>query len=337
MADARTTILRAVAAADRLHQRYETESLAEKGEGRIDVFRMLLDQNIPLVFRPLRGLLGAYLDEPAPGIIVTTQRPLSVQRFTAAHEFGHAILEHSTSLDDSAILARTPFADRLTYDLQEAAADAFASQLLVPRWLIVKHMLRQNWSRDALQHPEVVYQLSLRMGVSYLATCHAARFHGVIDHSVLRELLGTKPLDIKRRLADDVKPATWHGDVWVVTERDQGLVIEGSRSDLVLLRLAEHSGSGYVWRFDELVATGMRILADNRTARAGDQYVGGLVDRSVIAQPLEAARGHAQLDEVRPWLPMAEPLHSISMNMDLSGPVPPGLLEAERRQLLRVA
>lgn len=159
---------------------------------------MLLDQNIPLVFRPLRGLLGAYLDEPAPGIIVTTQRPLSVQRFTAAHEFGHAILEHSTSLDDSAILARTPFADRLTYDLQEAAADAFASQLLVPRWLIVKHMLRQNWSRDALQHPEVVYQLSLRMGVSYLATCHAARFHGVIDHSVLRELLGTKPLDIKR-------------------------------------------------------------------------------------------------------------------------------------------
>lgn len=337
MADTRTIILGAVAAAARLHREFRSEQAADSGNGRIDVFQMFSGCGIPLIFRPLNGLLGAYLDNPEPGVMVTTQRPLSVQRFTAAHELGHAVLKHKTSLDDESILARTPFVDRVMYDPQEAAADAFASELLMPQWLLAKHMLRQGWSPDDMANPEVAYQMSLRLGVSYSAACHALRRHSVVKHAAWRTLADAKPRDIKQRLAQGVEPETWHGDVWVVTERDQGLLIEGSRLDLVVVKLPEHSASGYMWRFDELVATGLNILTDTRVARGGADKFGGIVDRHVVAQPAALARGQVQLREVRPWVRDAQPLQSVSLSVDLYGPVSMGLLEPERHQLLNVA
>jgi len=337
VADIRTTILRAVAAASRLHKEFESERTADRGNGRIDVFQMFAERDVPLLFRPLNGLLGAYLDNPEPGVIVTTQRPLSVQRFTAAHELGHALLKHKTSLDDESILARMPFAERVTYDEQEAAADAFASELLTPQWLLAKLMLRQGWLPGDLAAPEAAYQMSLRLGVSYAATCHALRRHGVVKSKASHALMDVSPRDIKQALAEGVEPDTWHGDVWVVTERDQGLLIEGSRSDLVVLKLPEHAASGYVWRFDELVATGLAIVADTRLARGDEDKFGGIVDRHVVTQSTDRARGHASLQEVRPWARNAKPLQSVSLGVDLYGPVSAGLRESERHQLLNVA
>ena len=90
MARVRDAILSAVSEADRMHQKFKTKVRAETGEGRIDVFEMLVDRDIPVMFRPLSGLLGAFLDDPAPGVMVTTKRPLPVQRFAVAHELGHA-------------------------------------------------------------------------------------------------------------------------------------------------------------------------------------------------------------------------------------------------------
>jgi Zn-dependent peptidase ImmA (M78 family)/predicted secreted protein len=337
MADARAAIMNAVGAAARLHNQYGLEQLADRGEGRIDIFQILIDREIPLLFRPLRGLLGAFMNDPLPGVMITTQRPLAVQRFTAAHELGHALLNHRPSLDDESILRRMPFTDRPGYDLQEVQADAFASELLVPRWLLAKHVLRQGLKPADLVNPEVIYQLSLRMGVSFRAMCYALQHHRAIDFDTARVLSDVPPREIKIKLAEGVEPETWHGDVWVVTERDEGMLLEGSRTDLVILRLEEHSGSGYVWRFDELAAAGLKILEDRRvTLRQGDQ-IGGIVGRRVTAQPVQEARGDVRLIEVRPWLPAAEPLNAVRLQMDLSGPVSAGLLASERRRLLSVA
>jgi Zn-dependent peptidase ImmA (M78 family) len=339
MADARVrgAILDAVYAAARLHDEYRSEQLADQGEGRIDIFKMLLDQEIPLIFRPLKGLLGAFINDPVPGVMITTQRPLAVQRFTAAHELGHALLRHLPSLDDESILRRMPFADRPGYDLQEIQADAFASELLVPRWLLAKHVLRQGWLPSDLTRPENVYQLSLRMGVSFSAMCYALQRHRVIDYRTTSELLEVKPREVKMKLAETVEPETWHGDVWVVTERDEGLLLEGSRSDLVILRFEEHSGSGYMWKFNDLAEAGLEVLEDRRvTLRQGDQ-IGGVVGRRVTAQPRQEAHGKVRLVEVRPWLPAAKPLNTVHLQMDLSGPVGSGLFAIERRRLLGVA
>ena len=76
-------------AAARLHVESDTRAAMRHLGGNIDVFGAALREKLPLVLRPLGGLLGAYIPDPIPGVLVTTRRPLSIQRFTAAHELGH--------------------------------------------------------------------------------------------------------------------------------------------------------------------------------------------------------------------------------------------------------
>src|SRR3954449_13355922 len=126
-------------AAARLHRNLGLREQTGARGGNVDVFGAIQTLDLPLLLRPLQGLLGAYLSEPAPGVLVTTQRPISIQRFTAAHELGHFSLRHQPSLDDESILRRMPMAGEATSDLQEVEADAFAVEFMMPRWLIQWH------------------------------------------------------------------------------------------------------------------------------------------------------------------------------------------------------
>jgi len=332
----REEILNAIYEADRLHKQHHTEARAKGGEGRIDVFGMLVDRDIPVMFRPLKNLLGAYIDDPDQGVMVTTQRSLPVQRFTAAHELGHAALGHEASLDEEEILMRALFVTGARYDSREIQANAFATELLTPQWLIVEHMRRQGWKRENLTDPVVVYQLALRMGSSYSATCYALAECQGIDQPACEKLLKVKPKTIKQSLAKPYEPGSWHGDVWLVTERDNGMVVEGSRSDLVVLKVPEHASSGYVWQFGDLVDAGLAIREDGR-ASSGSQHIGGVVFRTVIAEAEDGASGHVNLREVRPWQPSGKPLNSVELEVDLSGPVPAGLLPIQLEALLEIA
>jgi hypothetical protein len=49
---------------------------------------------------------------------------------------------------------------------------------------------------------------------------------------------------MKVALLDAYRPQDYRGDVWLLTERDAGTRIDGSRNDLFVLRLEEHSGGG---------------------------------------------------------------------------------------------
>ena len=298
---------------------------------------MLVERDIPVMFRPLKNLLGAYLDDPSQGVMVTTQRQLPVQRFTAAHELGHAALGHKTSLDGEDILMRALFDTAARFDPREIQANAFATELLTPQWLIVEHMNRQGWKRDRLTDPVIVYQLALRMGSSYAATCYALNECKGIDRPTCEKLLKVKPKAIKQKLAKPYEPDSWYGDVWLVTERDNGMVLEGSRSDLVVVRMPEHANSGYVWNFGELVDTGLAIREDGRVSE-DTKHIGGIVFRNVIAEAQGGASGHVRLREVRPWQPAGEPLNSMELEVDLSGPMEAGWHPAQREEaLLEVA
>ena len=339
MSDFRAKVLAAAQAADRLHIKYDTKARADAGEGRVDVFDMLLQQDIPTMFRRLDKLLGAFLEEDGEkGVIVTTERQLPVQRFTAAHELGHAVLGHRPSADPEEILARSPFVEREdgAYDLQEIQANVFASALLIPRWLLMNHMKRQGWSAAELAIPDVVYQLSLRLGASYSATCHGLLRYKVIDRNVCDRLLGVKPRTIKERLAAPYVPIDWRRDVWVVTGRDDGTPLEGGRSDLVVARVEEHSGSGYLWRFDDLAKAGLVVVDDRRTADTDADVIGAVVFRSLVAGARVAvgAVGRVSLREVRPWQATAQPLHSLNFGVDFSGPVTAGLHKSQRLKAL---
>ena len=322
-------------AAARLHRDLGIRSRVEAHGGNVDVFGSIGALDLPLLLRPLQGLLGAYLNDPAPGILVTTQRAMSIQRFTAAHELGHFSLGHEPSLDDEGILRRMPMAGERAPKFQEVEADAFAVEFMMPRWLFFAHASRQGWTARDFVRPDRVYQLSLRLGASYAATCYTLARHRLITSGHVDALLETKPRELKAELLDPYRPDDYRGDDWLLTERDAGTRIDGSRNDIFVLRLKEHSGGGYLWDIDQLKDSGFAIVGDELSEPPEDS-VGDNVLRRVTAAPPDDFRGLIELAEFRPWDPDAL-LTKLDVEMDLTGPEEEGLSRAERRSLLEAA
>lgn len=322
-------------AAGRLHRQLNLRAMIEEHGGNVDVFGAIHAVDLPLLLRPLKGLLGAYLSTPAHGVLVTTERPMSIQRFTAAHELGHFAMRHEPSLDDESILRRMPSSPEPGGLFQETEADAFAIAFMMPKWLILSHSARQDWRVDDFRRPNIVYQLSLRLGASYEATCRTLLRYSLISQSTMTDLLRTQPRALKVDLLKDYRPANYRGDVWLLTERDAGTRIDGSRNDLFVLRLKEHSGGGYLWNFDQIIASGFAIVRDDREAVDADG-IGGPIVRRVTAAIEAAQRGRMSIEERRPWQPVPALAH-LTFDFDLTGPEPEGLSRAERRHLLEAA
>ncbi len=324
--------------AARLHRQMESEQHMQHQGGCIDVFGAMLRVNLPLLLRPLQGLLGAYLLDPIPGVLVTSERPLSIQRFTASHELGHFWLKHRPSLDDESILRRmssTTSNSASDGELQEVEADAFAVGFLMPRWLVGWHCHRQGWLARDLQMPHVAYQLSLRLGASYEATSWTLQRYNLISMTAAHSLREVQPRQLKTELLRDYHPKDYRGDVWMLTERDAETRIDGSRNDHFVLRLNEHSGGGYLWDIDQLKQSGFAVVRDGRE-EIESEGVGNPVIRHITAMLEEARRGRFSLDERRPWQPNT-PLTQLVLDYDFTGPEQQGLSRAERRQSLEAA
>ncbi|MGB8275953.1 MAG: protease inhibitor I42 family protein [Alphaproteobacteria bacterium] len=320
--------------AARLHWQLDSQRSMQRHGGSIDVFGAILRVGLPLLLRPLKGLLGAYLQDPIPGVIVTTERPLSIQRLTAAHELGHFWLKHQLSFDDERILRR--MSNSLPDpNLQEVEADAFALGFLLPRWLIVWHCEHQGWLAKDLREPRIAYQLSLRLGASYEATSWTLQRYSIISPAEAHVLRQAQPRQLKAELLQDYHPENYRADVWMLTERDADTHIDGSRNDHFVLRLNEHSGGGYIWNTDQLRESGFAVIRDFRDSTDPDG-IGGPVIRHVTAALEEAGRGRMSLDERRPWQP-STPLTQLTLDYDFTGPEEQGLSRAERRQILQAA
>ena len=336
MSKVRHAILRGTQAAARLHRDYGLRVHDETRSPRVDVFDLIVKLDIPLLFKPLDTLLGVFLLNPMAGIMVTTKRPLTVQRLTGAHELGHYCLNHKPSIDSVEILRRSPFDANASYDIQEIEADAFAVELILPRWLVAMQLHKQGWSSRDMQIPSMAYQLSLRLGASYDATCRALERYKIIAPSIKERLLKIRPQSIKEELLRGHEEKAGWSDVWLLSEHDQGSVIEGGKTDLFILKLREHSGAGYLWNFEQLNEANFVILKDERLPLSENDY-GGDVTRWIAARSTASHSGQLAITERRPWIETGEPLSSLRFEYDLCGPETEGLSKAERRQLWGVA
>lgn len=306
MTGRRDAVLQGTLEAARLLEELNAREQIEQQGGRIDVFAAICHLDVPLMFKALDGLLGAYLPSPSPGILVTTERQLAIQRYTAAHELGHHFMHHSRSLDGEQILNRLPFSNP-AYDPNEVAADSFAAMFLMPDWLFAYHARRQNWDRDSLQVPANVYQMSLRVGTSYESTCRVLQRQNVLDDTSVQKLLEVQPKNIKQGLVGDRRLSSWRPNIWALTERDAGSVIYGEPEDLFVVQLKEHSGAGYLWDFEGVKTLGFHIVSDERVIRDGAQdNIGGAVERVLTAQSQSECRGKVEFVEARPWNPQDE-------------------------------
>lgn len=323
-----------VSYAARLHEQLGTRTHMIARPGSVDIFDVIYQLGVPLLIRPLDGILGAYLKNPSPGILVTTQRPLSVQRFTASHELGHCFLNHQPSLDENNVLTRSPF-ERAGLQWQELEANAFAASFLMPRWLVGQQVGRQGWTAQEFVEPAVVYQLALRLGASYAATCYTLQRYNFLGPDVAKNLLATQVRSLKKDLLAGFEPEDYRGDVWNLTEKDEGLCISGSHNDLFILRLREHSNGGYLWSLDELRASGFVVVQDTHNP-ADETQIGSPVLRNITARMVEPSAGQLVLNEARPWMP-DQPLSNFSLEYDFTGPELQGLSRAERRRALEAA
>jgi hypothetical protein len=197
------------------------------------------------------------------------------------------------------MLSRTPFG-RGGYDVREMAADSFAALFLMPEDLINALADRQKWDYLAIRRPEVVYQMSLRLGVSYEALVRTLVKHGILTPDESAGFLRIQVKTIKQGLlSSSVVPLDWRCNVWELSQKDMACSLIAEPNDYFVVRLREMSGAGYLWSIDQARSAGFQILADYRVSSDG-QDIGSDVERVLTARATQAQSSLMAL-QAGPW------------------------------------
>lgn len=263
-----------------------------------DIIGEVTERNIPLLFRPLDKLWGAFIavEDHEPGIIVSTRLGLPAQRFTVAHEIGHLLIGHQSSLDET--IEFTGRHGSKSRPSQEVAADTFASELLGAKRLLMDSAKRHGWTADRLHAPDNIYQLSLRLGIPYRATCWALVTSNVLTCEDAIGLQAKSLKDLKRALAPAELLADPEADVWELTEGDAGTFLEADPTDLFAVQVHDHAYAGFIWRLVD--ARGEVDIVVEGDAVRGRAY-GIPYSRTVYVRFASPGVRQLVFEHVRPW------------------------------------
>lgn len=137
-----------------------------------DVYRTFRDMGVH-VFRRKLGkstISGLFVRSPVAGpcVLVNYSESVARQRFTAAHEAGHALLDDDEDFSVSYVSAGGG-------DLREVRANAFASAFLLPASLLASIPDNTNWKA------EKILQYAVRLQVSAEALSYALEGGGLIS------------------------------------------------------------------------------------------------------------------------------------------------------------
>lgn len=311
----------------------------EEGYTRIDPVAIAEGDGVPVMVRPLEKLLGAFLkEEESPGILVNSQRPIGMVHLTCAHELGHYFLGHGTKTDED-----LEYGNKASPE--ERAANEFAYRLLMPRWLVAHIMRRKGWGHGDLQQAGVVYQLSLRLGVSYAAMVWSLNHLSLLDTGAAHELSRISPKSIKEAASPGGIAAPLGGDVWVLDPRDQDFVIEPRASDHFVVELPNHASAGFAWTTEVASAAGFTIrpVLIDATAVARPSaplVIGGAQNLAYLLEPSAAAVDSdavlpVQLAERQPWA-RGEPRDRLALSAKYET-LSEGLSRGTRRRLVEGA
>jgi predicted secreted protein len=202
--------------------------------------------------------------------------------------------------------------------------------------LLENHAIRQGWTAESFDDPRAIYQLSLRIGTSYEATCRTLARQNAIAAGTLKRHLGVSPKRIKQGLLGAHQLDNWTPDVWVLSERDRGTLIQGGPNDVFLIHLKENSGAGYLWNFDQLEQSGFVVLSDKRQIIDTGDQLGGPVERILIVAAQSPVEGQLELEHTRPWDRSAVADH-FTLNYQLFGKESGGWPRVEKARRMATA
>lgn len=290
----RDEILRAVTEASKVTSQHPIDSRTS-----FDLISVYQSLEIPVVFRPLDNLLGCAISiGEKRGVIVNANRPRHLQRFTLAHELGHIQLDHDNQFDETIGLNQRASGTG-GRSIQEQAANRFASELLAPRPLIRENAERLGWSKDQLQEPATIYQLSLRLGLSFTATCWALYENKLLDHGLADKFANQNGIvkETKSSFIPDSVTRNARADVWHLGMKESGILLEASEEDTFLIELEENSSSGFVWEFEDSNPNVEHVL-DSR--EMGEKY-GGSSTRTIGFRIATSDTHTVTVNHHRPW------------------------------------
>lgn len=145
-----------------------------------DVFQWLRDAGLRVFRRPLPNspISRLFIRHPEAGkcILINAFEDLYRQRFSAAHETGHALLDANKGFNVSA-------ADDGNSELTEIRANFFASSFLMPPELLTKLGTREQWQR-----PEKIKEAADRLSVTIPALLSALVRDKIIDETTRSNL-----------------------------------------------------------------------------------------------------------------------------------------------------
>ena len=320
---------------------------------RVEVFSIIEDQGVWLMFQRLDRLYGFYRRmEEVAGIAINAHHPPSLQRFTAAHELGHHLLGHGFSLDEvQAIDGATGVEETRDFDealaarssvdvgnpLEEAAAQAFAATFLMPIQTVNRALLDAGFDPD---RPDIdaqdVYRLSLGFGTSYEATVTQLAVLEKISWSRARALR-LPPIKIKTALAGR-RPDDSRADVWLIDDTIGEHRLRLRISDEIVLRLSEIPSSGCAWELDPSDdLSGLELVEHVITAEDDDDDLyGGAAVRELYLRAVEPGEAELRVALRRPWQP-GPPLQTLTVRVAIvespTGEAASGLIRSQ--QVLR--
>lgn len=272
---ARDELLEAARRAAEVLDTFSVRDRIKDGYTRVDPTQLASEADVTVMFRPLDKLLGGFIREDSEaGILVNVLRPRGLVHMTCAHELGHYFLGHQSTTDETVDIG-------VNAQLIERQANQFAYSLLAPKWLVVAIMRLKGWSRTHLEDASVVYQLSLRLGVSFEAMTWSLVRLQLISPPSAQRTLGQKPKALKLDALNIQGPSTkLTGDVWVLDKSDKDRIIEPASTDRFVVDLPNHAAAGHLWTVDELRCEGFTLepfVQDARTVpkRGGNPIVVG--------------------------------------------------------------
>jgi Zn-dependent peptidase ImmA (M78 family) len=138
-----------------------------------------------LVFRPFEGEVSGmvYRDEASKVVGVNSSHARNRQRFTIAHEIGHLVLHKGDGVFVDSFGGRINWRNG-AWDPDEAEANAFAAELLMPRSLVdreVEGLLED----EAISAKRLVMTMAKRFRVSQQSMRFRLENLGILDPGAL--------------------------------------------------------------------------------------------------------------------------------------------------------
>jgi Zn-dependent peptidase ImmA (M78 family) len=218
----------------------------------IDIYSLCEKLKIKVRFVDV-NMEGMYRKGSEPKIFVSALRPLARRAFTCAHELGHHVFEHGSTIDE----LTENLATIKSNDPQEYIVNTFASFLLMPALGIRKAFNIRGWE-PRLATPLQIFTISCNFGVGYETLVnHMAYTLKMISRQDAECLLKTTPQMIRNHLIG--QPST---NPLVIVDRYWELsTIDIEVGSNILLPLVQNSANEII-SFQQETATGYYYKAE---------------------------------------------------------------------------